>query len=156
VSSPRKGVSNVFQMALVLVAIIVAFYVAQSMLGSVQQNEPPTDEALEFVNLTTSRDAYMNWQISIYVENPGDSTVTLEKVFVNSMEVSEYSAGSPTEIVATITADIAEETNFESGSQNGLTVWIGGRFGFFNSGSVIDIKIVSSVGSEFVKTVILP
>jgi hypothetical protein len=142
-------------MALVFVAIIVAFYVAQSMLGSVQE-APPTDEVLELVNHSTSRDAYMNWQVYINIANSGNSTVTLERVLVNGMEVSEYSTRSPTEIVATITTDIAEETDLESGSQKEITVWIGGRFGFFNSGSVLDIKIVSSVGSEFVKSVILP
>jgi len=142
-------------MALVLVAIIVAFYVAQSLLGSVQES-PPTDESLDFVNVTTSRDEYMNWQVTIYIANLGNTTVILERVLVNNMEVSEYSAKNPTEIVATITTDIAEETDLESGAQKGLTVWIGGQFGFFNSGSVLDIKFVSSVGSEFVKTVILP
>jgi hypothetical protein len=142
-------------MAIVIVVIVVTFYVATTMLGNVQEASPKY-EALEFVNLTTSRDAYMNWQVSINIANPGNSTVTLERVLVNSMEVSEYSTSSPTEIVATITTDISEETELESGSQKGLTVWIGGRFGFFNSGSILDIKIVTSIGSEFVKTAILP
>lgn len=142
-------------MALVLISIIVAFYVAQSMLGRVQK-APPTDEDVEFVNFTTSRDNYMNWQVSIHIVNQGNSTVILERVLVNGMEVSEYSAKNPTEIVATITTDIAEETKLENGAPKGLKVWIGGRFGFFNSGSVLDIKFVSSVGSEIVKTVILP
>ena len=98
----------------------------------------------------------MNWQVSIYIANPGNSTVTLEKVFVNSMEVSEYSAENPSETATTITTDLVEETDLESGGVRGVTVWIGGRFGFFNSGSVLDIKFESSVETEFVKTVILP
>ena len=154
-SGPRKGVSNVLQLALVVVAIVVAFYATQSMLGRVQEASPSI-EYLEFVNLTTFYDAHMNWQISVYLANLGNSTVTLEKVLVNTMEVSEYSAEKPSEIVATITTDLVEETDLESGRVSGVTVWIGGQFGFFNSGSVLDIKFESSAGTEFVKTVILP
>ena len=88
--------------------------------------------------------------------NPRNSTVTLERVLVNSMEVSEYSAESPSEIVATITTNLIEETDLESGEVRGATVWVGGRFGFFNSGIVLDIKFESSLGNEFVKTTILP
>jgi len=58
--------------------------------------------------------------------------------------------------VATLTTDLAEETDLESGETRSITIWVGGRFGFFNSGSVIDIKLESSTGNEFVKTVILP
>ena len=90
-SGTSKGFSNVIHLALVVVAIIVAFYVAQSMLGSVQE-DPISVEYLEFVNLTTSRDAHMNWQVFVFVANPGNSSVILERVLVNSMEVSEYSA----------------------------------------------------------------
>jgi len=125
------------------------------MLGTVQE-EHPSVKGLELVNLTTSRDAHMNWQILVYFANPGNSTVTLERVLVNTMEVSEYSAESPLEIVATITTDFVEEIDLESGEVIGATVWIGGQFGFFNSGSVLDIKFESSAGAEFVKTVILP
>jgi hypothetical protein len=98
----------------------------------------------------------MNWQILFYISNSGHSTVVLERIFVNNMEISEYSAGSPSETAATITTDLDEETDFESGRVRGVTVWIGGRFGFFNSGSVLDVKFVSSAGNEFVKPVILP
>ncbi len=138
-----------------VIAIIVAFYVARSMLGNVQE-APLSNEYLEFVNLTTSRDTHMNWQVSIYIANPGNSTVTLERVLVNSMEVSEYSAESPSEIVATLTTDFAEETDLESGEIRSITIWLGGQFGFFNSGSTLDIKFESSAGNEFVKTLILP
>ncbi len=142
------------QLTIVVVAIIIAFYVTQSMLGRVQE-APPSIKGLEFVNLTTSRDAHMNWKISVYFANPGNSTVTLERVLVNTMEVSEYSAESPSEIVATIITDLVKETDLDSGEVIGVTVWIGGQFGFFNSGSVLDIKFESSAGTEFVKTVIL-
>lgn len=142
------------QLTIVVVAIIITFYVTQSMLGRVQE-APPSIKGLEFVNLTTSRDAHMNWKISVYFANPGNSTVTLERVLVNTMEVSEYSAESPSEIVATIITDLVKETDLDSGEVIGVTVWIGGQFGFFNSGSVLDIKFESSAGTEFVKTVIL-
>ena len=142
------------RLTIVVVAIIIAFYVTQSMLGRVQE-APPSIKGLEFVNLTTSRDAHMNWKISVYFANPGNSTVTLERVLVNTMEVSEYSAESPSEIVATIITDLVKETDLDSGEVIGVTVWIGGQFGFFNSGSVLDIKFESSAGTEFVKTVIL-
>lgn len=154
-SGPKKGGSTVIQLALVLIAIIVAYYVAQSLLGSVQE-APPSDEAIDFVNLTATRDAHMNWQVSVYIINSGNSTVTLEKVLVSSNEVSEYSAGSPPEIVATITTDMVEEADLESGEMKYITIWVGGRFGFFNSGSVLDIKFESSAGTEFVKSAILP
>jgi hypothetical protein len=154
-SGLRKGGSTVLQLALVLIAVIVAFYVAQHLLG-ITQEAPPPDEAIYFVNVTATRDAYMNWQILFYISNSGHSTVVLERIFVNNMEISEYSAGSPSETAATITTDLDEETDFESGRVRGVTVWIGGRFGFFNSGSVLDVKFVSSAGNEFVKPVILP
>ena len=125
------------------------------MLGSVQK-APLSVEYLEFVNITTSRDAHMNWQVSVNIVNPGNSTVILKKVFVNSMEVSEYSAESPSEIVATLTTDFVEEMDLESGEMRSITIWVGGQFGFFNSGSVLDIKFESSAGNEFVKTLILP
>jgi hypothetical protein len=145
----------VIQLAFVVIAIIVAFYVTQSMLGSVQE-APLSVEYLEFVNFTTSRDAHMNWQVSVNIANPGNSTLILEKVLVNSMEVSEYSAESPSEIVATLTTDFAEETDLKSGEMRSITIWVGGQFGFFNSGSILDIKFESSAGNEFVKTLILP
>jgi hypothetical protein len=115
----------VIQLALVFIAIIVAYYVAQNLLGSVQEASP-SDEAIEFVNLTTTRDAHMNWKISSYIANPGNSTLTLERVLVSSMEVSEYSAESPSEIVATITTDMVEETDLESEEMKGITIWVGG------------------------------
>ena len=154
-SSPRRGGSTVIQLALVLIAIIAAFYVAQTLLGSVQE-APPSDEAIDFVNLTTTRDAHMNWQVSVYIANPGNSTVTLKRVLVSSNEVSEYSAEKPSEIVATITTDFTEKTDLESEEIRGITNWVGGRFGYFNSGSVLDIKFESSAGTQFVKSVILP
>ncbi len=58
--------------------------------------------------------------------------------------------------MATITTDMVEEADLESGEMKGITIWVGGRFGFFNSGSVLDIKFESSAGTEFVKSVILP
>ena len=143
------------QLALVLIAIIAAYYVAQNLLGSVKE-APPSFEAIDFLNITTTHDPHMNWEITVYMTNPGNSTVTLDKVLVNSMEVSEYSAESPSEIVATITTNLIEEADLESGEERGATVWVGGQFGFFNSGSVLDIKFESALGNEFVKTTILP
>jgi hypothetical protein len=149
------GVSNVLQMALVLVAIVISFYVALKMIGSVNE-APIPDESIDFLNITTTHDAYMNWKISVYMINTGNSSVTLEKALVNSMEVSEYSSESPSEIVSTLTTSIEEGTDLKSGEVKRATIWIGGRFGFFNSGSVLDIKFKSSLGNKFVKTTILP
>ena len=142
-------------MALVLVVIVITFYVAQNMLGSVK-DAPIPDEFIDFVNITTTHDAHMNWEVSVYMVNTGNSSVTLKKVFVNSMEVSVYSSESPSEIVASLTTNIVEETDLESGEVRGAIVWVGGGLGFFNSGSVLDIKFESSLGNEFVKTTILP
>ena len=121
----RRGASNVLQMALVLVTIVITFYVAQHLLGTVKE-APIPNEYVNFVNITTTHDAHMNWKIIIYMTNSGTSTVILEKVLVNSMEVSEYSAESPTDIVATLTTNIVEETDLESGEVKGATVWVGG------------------------------
>ena len=143
------------QIALVIIAVLVTFYVAQNLLGNVQE-APPSDEAIDFLNITTALDEYTNWQVLIYISNQRDTTVILERVVVNGMEASEYSAGSPSEIVSTITTDLVEETDLESGGVRGISVWIGRQFGFFISGSIIDIKFESAAGNEFVKTVILP
>ena len=142
-------------MALVLVVIVITFYVAQNMLGSVK-DAPIPDEFIDFVNITTTHDAHMNWEVSVYMVNTGNSSVTLKKVLVNGMEVSVYSSESPSEIVASLTTNIVEETDLESGEVRGAIVWVGGGFGFFNSGSVMDIKFESSLGNEFMKTTILP
>ena len=120
------------------------------------QEAPPSDEAIDFLNITATRDPYMNWQVLTYISNQKNTTVILEKVLINGMEASKYSAGSPSEIASTITTDLVEETYLESGGVRGISVWIGGQFGFFTSGSVIDIIFESAAGNEFVKTVILP
>lgn len=151
----RKGASKVVQMVIVVVAIFVSYYVAQNMLGSVQE-AAPTDEAIDFVNITVANDAFTNWQVTISLANPGTSTVTLKKALVNGLEVSKYSAESPSEIAATLTTDLTEETGLVSGEIISIKIWVGRQFGFFSSGSVLDIQFGSSEGNEFVKTVILP
>ena len=142
-------------MALVLVTIVITFYVARHLLGTVKEAAIP-EESIDFVNITTTHDAYMNWEIRVYMTNTGNSTVTLEKVHVNTMVVSEYSSESPSVIVSSLSTNIMEGTDIETGEMKGATIWVGGQFDFFSSGRALDIKFESSLGNEFVKTTILP
>ena len=60
-SGPKKGGSTVIQLALVLIAIIAAYYVAQNLLDSVRE-VPSSYETIDFFNITTTNDPNMNWE----------------------------------------------------------------------------------------------
>ena len=49
------------QLALVIIAIIAAYYVAQNLLDSVRE-VPSSYETIDFFNITTTNDPNMNWE----------------------------------------------------------------------------------------------
>ncbi|MGD2142539.1 MAG: hypothetical protein PVH79_03550 [Candidatus Bathyarchaeota archaeon] len=152
--SSRKSRTGIVGLALVLISAIVALIVAQRMLGLGEDSDFQENAQIKHINCT--KDPYMNWRISVYLENRGESEIIFTNVYVNNMEASEYNVYAPTSIVSTISTDMPKKLIVPGGDAVEFHVFVGGRCAFLSPGSLVDVKVKSSQGSQFVKSVVLP
>jgi len=151
---PRK-VSLVSAPALLfIISIASALVTAYMWMGAVGKLSREEASA-EVLSYTCAVDRYMNWEIVVFLNNSGGAPVVFTNVYVNSVEVSRYGAESPGSSVGTITTDLRESVAARSGEVLRVTIWVGARFGFLASGSVVRVQIVGEGGIELMKNVVL-
>jgi hypothetical protein len=151
---PRK-VSPVSVPALLfIISIASALVTAYMWMGTVNKLSQGEASA-EVLNYTCAVDRYMNWEIVVFLNNSGGAPVVFTNIYVNSVEVSRYGAESPGSAVGTITTDLMERAPARSGEVLRVTIWVGARFGFLTSGSVVRVQVVGEGGIELMKNVML-
>jgi hypothetical protein len=151
---PRK-VSPVSAPALLfIISIASALVTAYMWMGTVNKLSQGEASA-EVLNYTCAVDRYMNWEIVVFLNNSGGAPVVFTNVYVNSVEVSRYGAKSPDSAVGTITTDLMERAPARSGEVLRVTIWVGARFGFLTSRSVVRVQVVGEGGIELMKNVML-
>ncbi len=151
---PRK-VSPVSAPALLfIISIASALVTAYMWMGAVGKLSREEASA-EVLSYTCAVDRYMNWEIVVFLNNSGGAPMVFTNVYVNSVEVSRYGAKSPGSAVGTITTDLMERAPARSGEVLRVTIWVGARFGFLTSGSVVRVQVVGEGGVELMKNVVL-
>jgi len=142
---------------LVAVAITVAVAVAYWMGGIAGQYTK--FEKVE-IQSALCRNAGEYWNISISVKNTGTAIATLDKIFINGIEVNAYGAtGAPAADSGLATTTLpATGLPLSSGQAGTIYVFIDGpttapQWESVTSGTTVNIKIHSTGGMEYLKLV---
>ncbi|MGD2200708.1 MAG: hypothetical protein PVJ38_03620, partial [Candidatus Bathyarchaeota archaeon] len=109
-------------LALMVVSVVIAIVAAQRLMG--MSDVSLSDDGLEILNISCVKDGHMNWRVTIYVFNPGDSCRSLSNVLVNGMEVSEYGEDGPDTVSSSITTSMEKNTLVQGGETAVFYVWI--------------------------------
>lgn len=113
------------------------------------------EEKLEICDVKCSLDSFGNWEVIFRLNNSGGFSVTISNVYVNNKEVSLYGSETPRSAANTITAQLEKNTVVQGQESIELTVWIGAKYWFFDSGSCVTVKIRSSNGVECTESIVL-
>lgn len=150
----KAGKSSFLSAPVLLFLISIAFALATAYMWMGKTGElSQGDESVEVLDCTCALDLYMNWEISVFLNNSGNTPVVLSSIYVNNMEVSKYGAVDPGSIVGTITTDFRKRAEIPRGEVAEVTVWVGAKFGFLTSGSMVSVKILTAGGMEIARSV---
>ncbi|MGQ9679329.1 MAG: archaellin/type IV pilin N-terminal domain-containing protein [Candidatus Bathyarchaeia archaeon] len=133
---------------LVAVAITVAVAVAYWMGGIAGQYTK-----FEKIEIQSALCTYTNetWTITLSVKNTGTTTATLDKVFINGIEITD-SDGVPDPQSASHSMGVNGMT-LTSGYSDTIVIKIKKGWQTVSSGTTINIKLHSTGGMEYLKMV---
>ncbi len=159
----RKAVSPVIAtVILVAVAITVAVAVSYWMGGITSQYT--TFEKVEIQSgICTWNPTTYNWDIALKLKNSGTATATLIGVFINDIEVDNYTLATPGDAEAT--TDMGLTVTLASGADITIDIYIDGQGDGTETGSVpgvdywqsvtagttVNIKVHSAGGMDYIK-----
>jgi hypothetical protein len=156
VSERAPGKAGPFSAPVIIFIISVSFALVTAFMWMGKTGElSDLEESVEFLNYTCTVDPHGNWEIVFFLSNSGDAPVALTNVYVGSMEVSLYGADGPSSTVSSITTDLVKRGEVPTGGGARVTVWIGAKFGFLTSGSMVKIQILSLGGLRLEKNIML-
>lgn len=163
----RKAVSPVIAtVILVAVAITVAVAVSYWMGGITSQYT--TFEKVEIQSgICTWNDANKDWDITLKMKNSGTATATLIGVFINDIEVNNYTLALPPN-GETVT-DMGTSVTIKSGATATINISIDGPgdvagestppvaetdyWQSVTAGTTINIKVHSAGGMDYIKLI---
>ena len=162
----RKAVSPVIAtVILVAVAITVAVAVSYWMGGITSQYT--TFEKVEIQSgICTWNPATFNWDISLKLKNSGTATATLIGVFINDIEVDNYTLATPG--AAEATTDMGLSVTIKSGASTTINIYIDGQgdgaeavppvaetdyWQSVTSGTTVNLKVHSAGGMDYIKLI---
>ncbi len=160
----RKAVSPVIAtVILVAVAITVAVAVSYWMGGITSQYT--TFEKVEIQSgICTWNPATFNWEIALKLKNSGTATATLIGVFINDIEINNYTLATPG--AAEATTDMGLTVTLASGASTTIDIYVDGQgdagegsppvagtdyWQSVTSGTTINIKVHSAGGMDYIK-----
>ena len=91
------------------------------------------------------------WNITMKMKNTGDATATLNGVFVSDLEATTYGAAGPT--AGQVTTDMSAAETINSGANATIRIWISDTYKDLTSGTVVNIKIHSAGGMDYIKMI---
>jgi len=168
----RRAISPVIAtVILVAIAITVAVAVSYWMSGIAGQYT-----AFEKVEIQTAictwNGTTFDWVIEIKLKNSGTASATLTNVFINDIEVNDYTPIGGTELTAAddgeAATDMTVAETIESGATLTIKVFIDGlgdlgegdppvagvdQWKSVSSGTTVNIKIHSANGMDYIKLV---
>ena len=162
----RKAVSPVIAtVILVAVAITVAVAVSYWMGGITSQYT--TFEKVEIQSgICIWNPATFNWEIALKLKNSGTATATLIGVFINDIEVDNYTLALPVNVNAQATTDMGLTVTIASGASTTINIYIDGQgdsgesspavagtdyWQSVTAGTTINIKVHSAGGMDYIK-----
>jgi len=138
----------------IAVAVLVAFWMS-GVTGSYSKSER-IDIQSSFCEWEESG---TYWNVSIAVKNTGTTVATLDKVFINDIEVDSYGVGRwsiPDQGSATTTLPIFG-MSLKSGETKKIYVFIEGppepQWQFVSSGTNLNIKLHSAGGMTYIRLI---
>ena len=160
----RKAVSPVIAtVILVAVAITVAVAVSYWMGGISSQYTKFEKVEIQSGICTWDPDLY-NWNIALKMKNTGTATATLMGVFINDVEVDNYTLAVPPDGQAV--TDMGLTVTLASGASTTINIHIDGQgdsgegtpkvpgddyWQSVTSGTTINIKVHSAGGMDYIK-----
>ena len=164
----RKAVSPVIAtVILVAVAITVAVAVSYWMGGITSQYT--TFEKVEIQSgIVTWNPTTFNWDITLKMKNSGTATATLIGVFINDIEVDNYTLALPVDVNAQATTDMGLSVTIKSGATTTINIYIDGQgdsgessppvaeadyWQSVTAGTTINIKVHSAGGMDYIKLI---
>ncbi|MBS7631867.1 DUF4352 domain-containing protein [Candidatus Bathyarchaeota archaeon] len=135
---------------LVAVAITVAVAVAYWMGGIAGQYTK--FEKVEITSVLCTYNASSEiWTITLGVKNTGTAQATLDKVFINSIEITDYSLPPATDGAAHNMG--ANGMTLTSGQPGTIIIQIERGWQTVSSGTTLNVKLHSTGGMEYLKMV---
>ena len=150
----RRALSPVIAtVILVAVAITVAVAVAYWMGGIAGQYTK--FEKVEIQSAPCEYDGTNDfWTVTIDVKNTGTAQATLDKIYINNIEVDTYGAATGTPPSGTTETDLPTTgLSLKSGQAGTIVITIDNGWEFVSSGTTVNIKIHSTGGMEYLKLV---
>jgi len=148
----RKAVSPVIAtVILVAVAITVAVAVSYWMGGISSQYTK--FEKVEIQSGVCTVDAAGNWTVALKLKNSGTATATLISIFINDVEIDNYS--QPVGVEDFWASDMTDSYSLTSGLSGAINVFISSSkaTATLSSGTTVNIKVHSAGGMDYIKLV---
>ena len=146
----RRAVSPVIAtVILVAIAITIAVAVAYWM-GSIAGTFTKFEQ-VEIQSAVCEMDSGGFWNITMKMKNTGDATATLNGVFVSDIEATKYGQADFTAGEAVTSMTTAQTIN--SGANATIGIYIATDYKDLSSGTVINIKIHSAGGMDYIKMI---
>jgi len=140
---------------LVAVAITVAVAVAYWMGGIAGQYTK--FEKVEIQSILCEKDEDGYWNVTMSIKNTGTATATIDKVFVNNLELVFDNTAPPDNETAAYylysTGSGAATLTLTSGQTGTVVIMIDEDWQTVSSGTTINIKLHSTGGMEYLKMV---
>jgi len=134
---------------LVAVAITVAVAVAYWMGGIAGQYTK--FEKIEVQSAICEKEANGNWTIKMKLKNTGTATATLTNAFINDVEVDQYGASGVVQDQRA--TNMTQQQSITSGQTKIIEFYIDKSGTTLSSGTVINIKLHSAAGMDYIKLI---
>ena len=145
---------------LVAVAITVAVAVAYWMGGIAGQYTKFEKIEIQSALCVYNSSSPKHWKITMMVKNTGTATATIDKVFLNGIEVNDYGDTAPPDEGEASVSFGSSGLTLPSGSSSTFYIYIDADEGgsdegweSVSSGTTINIKLHSAGGMEYLKMV---
>ena len=159
----RKAVSPVIA-TVILVAVAITVSVAVSYWMGGISSQYTQFEKVEIQTGYSTKVTGVNggWDCILEIKNTGSQSATIGTVFVNEVplnatELEGYSCPSLAEAVNRINIacnfTYADGLTLQSGQTGVVHVYVPTGYGYFSSGTTLDIKLHSATGMDYIKLI---
>ena len=153
----RKAVSPVIA-TVILVAVAITVSVAVSYWMGGISSQYTQFEKVEIQTGYSTKTVGSGWDCILEIKNTGSQSATIGTVFVNEVPLNSTRydvADLPTaNATGEICVDFATDgLTLESGQTGIVHIYVPINFGYFSSGTTLDIKLHSATGMDYIKLI---
>ena len=143
----RRGISPVIA-TVILVALAITVAIAISYWMSGISSQYTKFESVDIISGSCTKTGG-NWTLSFTLKNSGTSTASLLSIFINDVEIDNYTAGA---VPGQWTSDMTSPRAITSGQTISVTVYVSSsRAGStLSSGTTVNVRFHSAAGMDYI------